>query len=81
MKFLKKFYSWEKEQTKKPETMLAVGISVGVVLGIGMDNIGAGIAIGVAIGVGMYTTSKKAADKERSKDVHEPENREGDEDQ
>jgi uncharacterized membrane protein YraQ (UPF0718 family) len=67
MKFLKRFYKWEKKQMKNPETVLAVWVAFGVVLGIGMDNIGAGVAIGVAIGVAMYTT-KKRGDKESSLD-------------
>lgn len=55
---------------QNPETVLAVWVAFGVILGIGMDNIGAGIAIGVAIGVAMYTTKKKAA-KESSIDENE----------
>jgi len=70
MKFLKKFCEWEKRQMKNPETVLAVWVALGVVLGIGMDNIGAGIAIGVAIGVAMYT-SKKKTEKESSLDENE----------
>lgn len=60
MKYLKKFYAWEKKQMKNSETVLAVWVAFGVILGIGMDNIGAGVAIGVAIGIAMYTTKKKA---------------------
>lgn len=59
MRLLKKFLAWEKKQMKNPETVLAVWVAFGVVLGIGMDNIGAGVAIGVAIGVAMYTTKRK----------------------
>jgi len=59
MKFLKKFYAWEKKQMKNPETVLSVWIAFGVLLGIGIDNVGAGIAIGVAIGIAMYTKAKK----------------------
>lgn len=43
---------------KNPETVLGVWVAFGVVLGIGIDNVGAGIAIGVAIGVAMYTSLK-----------------------
>ncbi len=64
MKFLKKFYAWEKEQMKNPNTVLSVWIAFGVLLGIGIDNVGAGIAIGVAIGVAMYTSVKKRENKE-----------------
>lgn len=70
MKLLKKFLEWEKKQMKNPGTVLAVWVAFGVVLGIGMNNIGAGVAIGVAIGVAMYTTKKKAK-KESSLDEDE----------
>jgi hypothetical protein len=59
MKFLQRFYAWEKKQMKNPETVLAVWIAFGVIFGIGIENVGAGIAIGVAIGVAMYTNVKK----------------------
>lgn len=70
MKYLKRFCEWEKKQMKNPETVLAVWVALGVVLGIGMDNIGAGIAIGVAIGVAMYATKKKT-EKESAVDESE----------
>lgn len=57
---------------KNPETILAVWIAFGVILGIGMDNIGAGIAIGVAIGVAMYTTKRKS--KKNSRDEQDNQN-------
>lgn len=44
---------------KNPETLLAVWIAIGVLFGIGIDNMGAGIAVGIAIGVAMYTNAKK----------------------
>ena len=50
---------------KNPETASAVWVAIGVLLGIGMDNVGAGIAIGVAIGVAMYTTGRKSEKKIR----------------
>lgn len=49
---------------QKPESLLGVWIAIGVLLGVGMDNVGVGIAIGVAIGVAMYTSAKKKKDKE-----------------
>ncbi|MEZ4195646.1 MAG: hypothetical protein R3B53_04655 [Candidatus Paceibacterota bacterium] len=58
MNFLKRFYTWEKKQMKNPETVLSVWITFGVLLGIGIDNVGAGIAIGVAIGIALYTNVK-----------------------
>lgn len=59
MKFLKKFYSWEKRQWQKPETRLAVGVALGLLIGYGAENVGLGIALGVAIGVALYIDAKK----------------------
>lgn len=59
MNFLKKVWAWEKRQMHKPETRLAIGIAAGMLIGIGMDNIGLGIALGVALGVPGYASCKK----------------------
>lgn len=59
MSVLKKLYLKEKKHMKDPGTVLAVWMAVGVVIGIGMDNIGAGIAVGVAIGAAMASSVKK----------------------
>lgn len=68
MELLKKIYAWEMKQARKPETLMAAGIAIGLVLGIGMDNIAVGIALGVAIGAGMQVQSKKALEKKSEKD-------------
>ena len=44
---------------KKPETRFLIGMIGGVLIGIGMDNIGVGIALGVALGVPGYASCKK----------------------
>lgn len=48
---------------ENPNIVLSVWISLGVLFGIGIDNIGAGIAIGVAIGTAMYTNVEKMRNK------------------
>lgn len=45
-----------KIQWQKPESRLAVGIAVGLLIGVGADNVGLGIALGVALGAAGYTT-------------------------
>ncbi len=67
MKFLKKIWAWEKAQMRKPETHLAIGMVGGMLIGVGMGNVGAGIALGVALGVPGYVTCKKKVGKKEEK--------------
>lgn len=62
MKFLKKIIACEKAQLKNPETQLVIGMVLGLLIGIGMDNIGVGIALGVALGAPGYVSCKKKKD-------------------
>jgi len=64
MEFLKKFGVWEKKQMKNPETVLAVWVAIGLIIGVGMDNIGVGIAVGLPIGVAMSAAQRKKNQKE-----------------
>ena len=48
-----------------PENLMGISIAVGVVFGVGIDNVGLGICLGVAIGAGMGSIQKKK--KERTK--------------
>lgn len=59
MKCFKKICAWEKEQMQKSETRLAIGLVGGMLIGVGMGNVGAGIALGVALGVPAYAADKK----------------------
>lgn len=58
MNFFKKLWVWDKMQWQKPETRLAVGMAVGVLIGVGADNVGLGFALGITLGVAGYTTYK-----------------------
>lgn len=64
MKILKKFCAWEKKQMNNPETVLAVWIAFGLLIGVGMDNIGVGIALGLSIGVAMSAAQRNKNKKE-----------------
>ena len=45
---------------KKPTNLLGAGISIGVVFGVAISNIGLGIALGLTIGASMsYSQTKK----------------------
>ncbi|MFT6829192.1 MAG: hypothetical protein ACJAV6_000005 [Candidatus Paceibacteria bacterium] len=59
MKFFKKSWACEKSQMKKPETRLGIGIMLGLLIGIAMDDIGLGLAFGVVFGVSSYSSTKK----------------------
>ncbi len=58
MKFLKKFCDWEKAQIKKPETLAAVGMAGGALIGFSQDNAGLGTALAIALGAGAYFAVK-----------------------
>lgn len=58
MEFLKKMWSWEKTQWQKPETRLALGVALGLLIGVGVENAGLGLVLGVALGVASYVTQK-----------------------
>ena len=73
MKVLKKFGAWEKKQMKNPETVLAVWVALGIIIGIGMDNIGVGIAIGLSIGAAMSVSQKKKNQRENDDNSKEVE--------
>lgn len=59
MNIFKKFWAWEKRQWQKPETRLAIGVALGLLIGYGAENVGLGLVLGVALGVAGYTTHKK----------------------
>jgi F0F1-type ATP synthase membrane subunit c/vacuolar-type H+-ATPase subunit K len=71
MKIFKKFIAWEKKQMNNPETVLAVWIAVGLIVGVGMDNIGVGIAIGLSIGVAMSAAQRNKNKKKEDEIVVE----------
>ncbi len=73
MNFLKKIWAWEKAMMKKPETHSAIGMIGGLLIGVGMDNIGVGVALGIALGVPVYVTGKKKKEKEEEESTEEKE--------
>ena len=46
-----------------PENLMGISIAVGVVFGVGIDNVGLGICLGVAIGAGMVEIQEKRKEK------------------
>lgn len=48
----------------KNQSGIALGLLFGVIVGIGLDNIGLGICFGLAIGAAIDQTKKKQSDDE-----------------
>ena len=71
MKLLKKIWALGKAQMKKPETHSALGMVGGILIGVGMDNVGVGVALGVALGVPVYVTGKKKEKDDSSTNTDE----------
>lgn len=59
MKLLKKICTWEKAQMKKPETLAAIGMAGGALIGFSQDNYALAIALAIALGAGAYAVGKK----------------------
>jgi phage tail tube protein FII len=57
---------------KMPETYAALGMFGGILIGIGMDNIGAGVGIGIALGIPAYVSGKKKETKDITKTEEDP---------
>lgn len=54
-----KYNSDNNENKSKKTNYLALGISLGLVFGVALKNIGLGLAVGVALGAGLDSQKKK----------------------